>query len=183
MPKLVLDYHNDGVNALVFSKLNKYYLISGASDKSLIIWKIIHEGFTYEKMKIIKTQSDVTDLAILPNDSFIYAGCVDNNIYIWRSNFQTNSYELINCINNLHNNFITSICLEPSILKINPNDILNYYTTNGIKMASYSDDGRLVLSETHLTAQGVKSNVIKDFKEFINVKNKINQIQKKIELE
>jgi hypothetical protein len=71
--------------------------------------------------------------------------------------------------------------MDPGILKMNPNEIKNHLTNNGIKFASYSDDGRLILSETFLTNHGTRTNIIKDYKEFINVKNKINHIQKKIE--
>lgn len=182
LPKLILDYHNDSVNALAFTKVNKYFLVSGASDKCVIIWKILSEGFTYEKLRVIKSQSDITDLSILANDEYIFSGCVDNNIYIWRSNFVNNSFELVNCVNNLHNNFITSICLDPTLKKLNNKDLETVIATTGIRFASYSDDGRLVIAETALNpGQGFRTNILKDYKEFVNIKNKINQIQKKIE--
>jgi WD40 repeat protein len=181
LPKLILNYHEDSVNALQFARVNKYYLVSGGSDKNIIVWRIIEEGFTSEKIRIIKSHSDVTDLAILPNDEFILAGCVDNNIYIWRSNFQSKTFELVNCLNNLHSNFITSIVLDPTLEKLNLQDLNNQVNTNGFKFASYSDDGKLVITETKPEPNGFKTNVIKEYKEFVNQKNKINSIQKKIE--
>jgi WD40 repeat protein len=179
--KLTLDYHNDSVNALTFTKRNKYFLISGSSDKVMMIWKI-KEDFTSEKIRILKNQSDINDIQITPNDEFIFSGCIDNNIYVWRSNFSTNTFELVNCINNIHSNFITSICLDPNLERIAYTEMTSYIMNNGIKFASYSDDGKLVIAETLLSQNGFRNNVIKEFKEFINVKNKINSIQKKIEL-
>jgi WD40 repeat protein len=181
LPKLILNYHEDSVNALQFARVNKYYLVSGGSDKNIIVWRIIEEGFTSEKIRIIKSHSDVTDLAILPNDEFILAGCVDNNIYIWRSNFQSKTFELVNCLNNLHSNFITSIVLDPTLEKLNLQELNNQVNSNGFKFASYSDDGKLVITETKPEPNGFKTNVIKEYKEFVNQKNKINSIQKKIE--
>jgi len=179
--KLILNYHNDNVNALVFTKFYRNFLISGGSDKSLIIWKIIEENFTYEKMRILKNQSEVTDLTITPNDEFIFTASIDNNVYIWKSNFSTNTFELVNCINNIHINYITSICLDPNLEKVNVNDLSNYMSSNGIKFCSYSDGGKLVIAETFPSIQGFRNNTIKEFKEFINEKNKINSIQKKVE--
>jgi WD40 repeat protein len=181
LPKLVLKYHEDSVNALQFAKVNKYYLVSGGTDKNIIVWRIIEEGFTFEKIRIIKSQSDVTDLVILPNDEFILAGCVDNNIYIWRSNFQSKTFDLVSCVNNLHSNFITSIVLDPSLEKLNKQEISNFINSNGFKFASYSDDGKLVITEAKPEQNGFKINIIKEYKEFVNQKNKINSIQKKIE--
>lgn len=181
LPKLILNYHEDSVNALQFAKVNKYYLVSGGTDKNIIVWRIIEEGFTSEKIRIIKSQSDVTDLAILPNDEFIMAGCVDNNIYIWRSNFLLKTFDLVSCVNNLHSNFITSIVLDPNLEKLNTQEISKNIHSNGFKFASYSDDGKLVITESKPEQNGFKINVIKEYKEFVNQKNKINSIQKKIE--
>jgi len=38
----------------------------------------------------------------------------------------------------------------------------------------------LIITETN-TEKGIRNSVVKDYKEFINTKNKINSIQKKIE--
>jgi WD40 repeat protein len=180
LPKLSLDYHEDTVTALQFAKVNKYFLVSGGMDKNIIIWRIIEEGFTSERVRLIKGHSDVTDLAIMPNDEFILSACVDNNIYIWRSNFVEKSFELVSCVN-LHTNYVTSLVLDPSLDKLNPQDLSNFIITNGFKFASYADDGKLVLAEIFPVTNSFRTNVIKDFKEFVNVKNKINSIQKKIE--
>lgn len=125
MKKLELNYHNDSVNAIAFAKVNKFYLVSGASDKSIIVWKI-NDDFTGQNIRILKGQSDITELVILPNDQYIFAGCIDNNIYIWKSNFVSNSFDFVNCIS-LHSNYITSICLDPNFNMMDQN----------VKFASY----------------------------------------------
>ena len=171
LPKMILEYHNDSVNSVVFTKTQKGILVSGGSDKCIIIWKIVTESFTSEKMKILKNPSEVNDLCIYPNDNFIFAGCIDNNIYLWKSNFLSNSFENVKCIS-LHNNYITSLCLDPNI---DPSSQTG-------KFVSYSDEGMLIISELVTEQNGnIGIKVIKDYKEFINVKNKITSIQKKIE--
>jgi WD40 repeat protein len=177
LPKLILDYHEGSVSTIAFAKASRYFLVSGGSDKTIIVWKIIEENFTSEKIKLIKAQSDITDIVITPNDEYMFSGCVDNNIYVWRCNFYTKQFEQVSCIN-LHSNYITSICLDPNLEKNLANGDLNL---NSIKFASYSEEGRLILGEFEITQNGYKTNVIRDFKEIANTKNKINSIQKKIE--
>jgi WD40 repeat protein len=145
------------------------------------VQKIIEENFTYEKFRLINNQSEITDLAITPNDEFIFTASIDNKVYVWKSDFTKNSFELVNCINNIHNNFITSLCLDPSLEKVNVSELSHYMSTNGVKFCTYSDEGKLVISETLPSNQGFRNNTIKEFKEFINEKNKINSIHKKIE--
>jgi WD40 repeat protein len=181
LPKLILEYHNDTVNAIDFTKTHKNYLVSGGSDKCLIIWEILEHNFSYEKLRILKSTSDITDLKIIPNDEFIFASCVDNKIYTWRTNFNGRSFELVYCHNDLHSNFITSICLDPLFNNLNSEEINERIQKSGMRLASYSDDGELVVSEFFYNASGCKSNTMKNFKEFINFKNKVNSIHKKIE--
>ncbi len=181
LPKLILEYHNDTVNAIDFTKVNKNYLVSGGSDKCLIIWDIIEHNFSYEKLRILKTTSDVTDLKIIPNDEFVFASCVDNNIYTWRTNFEDRCFELVYCHSNIHKNFITSICIDPSLNNLNVREMSEVIQNKGLRIASYSDDGELVVSEFFSNESGYKSNILKDYKEFINFKNKVNSINKKIE--
>lgn len=166
-----MEYHNDSVNALCFSKLNSEFLVSGGSDKALIIWKIINteSHLKSEKLRIIKTNADVSEITMNPLDQMMFVGCIDNNIYVWKSNFMSNTFELVSTIA-YHTNFITSICLNP------------VQDTSTYRMASYSDDARLVISEiTGDSAGNIKVSLVKDYQEFINVKNKINSIHKKIE--
>lgn len=110
--KLVLETHISSVNALAFAKLHKYYLVSGGSDKSLIIWRI-KEDLTYQTLRIIKLAADVTDIVVLPNDEYIFSGCLDNNIYITRTSYSTVQFEQVSAVN-LHNSIITSIAIGPN---------------------------------------------------------------------
>lgn len=164
---LILDYHLDSINSITFAKTSRYHLVSGGADKTIMIWKINDETFTQEKSKIIKTQSDITDIAITSNDKFLLCASVDNNIYVYQTNFLQNQHTFYANIC-IHNNFITSICLQP----------IPDMNMQSIKFASYADDGRLILAELIL---GVKTNVIKDYKGLVNTTNKIISIQKKIE--
>lgn len=133
LPKLVVENHSDSINTLTFTKTHKHYLISGSSDKCLMIMRI-NQDFSTTNMKTIKGQSDIIDIAMSPNDQFIFSGCADNNIYLWKANFPNNTFDLINFIP-IHNNFVTSICLDPIIERnvMNGQELYNY----PIKFASY----------------------------------------------
>jgi hypothetical protein len=76
----------------------------------------INNDFSYKTIRMIKTQSDVTEIQVVPNDELMFVGCVDNNIYLYRSNFANNQFELYQTIS-LHQNYVTSICLDPFLDK------------------------------------------------------------------
>jgi WD40 repeat protein len=165
LKNLNLDFHQDSVNSIAFTKTLKHYLISGGADKSIMVWKINFENFSSEKSKLIKSQSEVTDIAISNNDEYFFTACIDNHIYVYKSNFLQRDHSFFLNIS-IHTNIITSISLHQED------------NSNSIKFASYSDEGRLIISEL---IPGEKPTVIKDYVEFVNSKNKINSIQKKIE--
>jgi WD40 repeat protein len=114
--KVEMEAHSDSVNTIVFTRLNKYYLISGSSDKCLIVWRINPVDMTFQNIKLIRTNSDVTEIVLLPNDEMMFVGCVDNNIYLYKSNFINNTFECFNHIN-IHQTYVTSICLDPFLEK------------------------------------------------------------------
>jgi WD40 repeat protein len=133
--KINMEAHSDSVNSLVFTKLNHYHLISGSSDKTIIIWRINPKDLTAQNVRLLRTHSDVTELALLPNDEVMFVGCVDNNIYLYKANFQANAFEYFSCVN-IHQTYVTSICLDPFIEKnihINKGSHLN----TSIKFVSY----------------------------------------------
>jgi WD40 repeat protein len=166
---IVLNYHMDSVNSIAFANNSKYYLVSGGADKTIIIWKIIlsDTNFSSEKTRILKSLSDITEIAISNNDEYMFTACFDNHIYVYKTNFEQNQFTIFSNLN-IHSNIITSICLEP----------LQDSNSQSIRFASYSDEGRLILAEVSFV--GMKINVLKDYTEIINSKNKINSIQKKI---
>ena len=169
LSKMILDHHTQGINSLAFTKVNKYHLISGGSDKCIIIWKLNEEKLTSEKIRLLNCTSDVNDIVILPNDEYILSGCVDCKIYFWKCNFEQKNFELIGMIDS-HSNYITSICLELTSIKE------NYF-----KFCSYSEDAHLIITEVTIEGKNLKFKIIKDFEEFVNIKNKINNLSKKIE--
>jgi WD40 repeat protein len=114
--RLEMEAHTDSVNAVVFTRLNKYYLVSGSSDKCIIVWRINQDDMAFKNVKLIRTNSDVTEIVLLPNDEMMFVGCVDNNIYLYRSNFQNKTFECFNHIN-IHQTYVTSICLDPFLEK------------------------------------------------------------------
>lgn len=177
--KLTLDTHVSSVNSLVFAKIYKYFLISGGSDKSLIIWRI-KEDLLYQTVRIIKLQADITDIVLLSNDEYIFSGCLDNNIYVIRSNFNTLQFEQFACIS-MHNSIITSIAIDPNIAGNNGNNGPIRFATYVNSFLNQYDDGRLILAETWLERAGVRTDVIRDYGDFGNKKNKNSSIQKKIE--
>ena len=117
--KVEMESHLDSINAICFTKKIKYYLVSGSSDKCLIIWRI-NNDLSHKAIRVINTQSDITEIVILPSDDLMCIGSVDNNIYLYKSNFVTNTFELISTIN-FHQNYVTSICLDPFVEKYNNN--------------------------------------------------------------
>lgn len=169
-PKFIdLKFHTGSINSIAFANNSKYYLVSGGADKTVMIWKILlnEANFSSQKSRMLTSLSDITDIVISKNDEYIFTACVDNFIYVYKSNFIQNQYTTISNIN-IHSNIITSIHLDPA----------QAFYSQSIKFASYSDEGRLILAE--LSIAEMKANITRDFTEIINKKNKINSIQKKI---
>lgn len=109
--KIELAYHSDAVNALVFAKRYHYNLISGSSDKSIIIW-YLNKDLSQNKKRLLTTNSEVTDLQLSLNDQFLFSSFMDNSIGIYYTHFQDNGNpELISVIN-VHNNIVTSLALD-----------------------------------------------------------------------
>ncbi len=129
--KVTIDIHLESVNVLAFTK-TKYYLVSGSSDKSIAITRINHD-LTYKNIRLIKTNSEVSEIVILPNDELCFVGCIDNNIYLYRSDFTNNQFDLYKTIS-LHQNYVTSICLDPFLEKALSNAS---HIGNSLKFVSY----------------------------------------------
>ena len=132
--KTELNYHSDSVNALVFARKTSNILISGSSDKSIIIW-YLNPDLSQNKKRLLLVNSEVTDLSLTLNDQFLFCSCVDNNIYIYYTCFPDNAPELVSTLS-VHNNIVTSLCLDNS-LDFSINMYLNDPSKTKIKCASY----------------------------------------------
>ena len=131
----------------------------------MAIWEIKQKVFTGEMLTSIQLKSQITTFDIYPDDSYIIAGCLDNNVYIIRSDLNLKVFETINVLI-AHDSFISSITLDPMI------------KTTG-RFASLSDKGRLIIAsfdqiENHL-------NLVYNYDDFVNLKHRCVITKKKID--
>ena len=82
IPKLILEFHIDQVSALQFSNTQPNLLFSSSYDKFIVLWKINPTNFSGEKLRVMQLQSEISDIALYPDDSHLLAGCFDNNVYV-----------------------------------------------------------------------------------------------------
>jgi len=117
------------INALVFAKRYSYNLISGSSDRSIIIW-YLSPDLSKNHKKLLSLGSEVTDLQLSLNDQLLFASCMDNKIYIYYTRFQENGIVDLISTMSYHSNIITSLALDNSC-----ND--SYSNKTVYKCASY----------------------------------------------
>lgn len=165
IPKLILEFHTDQVSGLHFSNTQPNLLFSSSYDKFIIIWKINPDSFSGEKLRAIPLKSEISDFALYPDDSYILAGCFNNNVYIIKCDYVNQNFDTVAALMT-HDNIVNSISLDPFI------------ETNG-RFASISDKGRLIIASFNKTNNIV--NVIHNFDEFVNGKHKCVILQKKID--
>ncbi len=120
LAKINLQYQGDSINALIFAKRYSYNLISGSSDKSIIIW-YLSSDLNQLKKRLLSLNSEVTDLQLTLNDQFLFASCVDNNIYVYCTRFQENGNADQIATLSYHSNIITSLALDNSCNDFNNN--------------------------------------------------------------
>jgi len=142
-----LENHEDSVNTLTFTNSSKYiyiifkkyqgpnYLISGGSDKNIIVWTVFSNStntVNAKVVKIIKTTSgnlliikwflDVLDLLLLPNDKYLISSCVEGNIFLYKINWEEKKLEIVGDYN-YHNKFVSSVICEPKFSNMNESAI------------------------------------------------------------
>ena len=165
IPKLVLEYHTMPISALHFSSLKQNTLLSSAYDALILIWNINADSFSGEKVGEIPLKHEITDFVLYPDDTYILAGCTDNNIYIIKTDFDNKTFDIVNVLIS-HESIISSIVLDPFI------------ETTG-RFASLSDKGRLVITSFN-TKDNILSIVFND-DDLVNIKHKCNLQSKKID--
>ena len=165
IPKLVLEYHTMPISALHFSSLKQNTLLSSAYDALILIWNINADSFSGEKVGEIPLKHEITDFVLYPDDTYILAGCTDNNIYIIKTDFDNKTFDIVNVLIS-HESIISSIVLDPFI------------ETTG-RFASLSDKGRLVITSFN-TKDNILSILFND-DDLVNIKHKCNLQSKKID--
>ena len=165
IPKLVLEYHTMPISALHFSSLKQNTLLSSAYDALILIWNINADSFSGEKVGEIPLRHEITDFVLYPDDTYILAGCTDNNIYIIKTDFDNKTFDIVNVLIS-HESIISSIVLDPFI------------ETTG-RFASLSDKGRLVITSFN-TKDNILSILFND-DDLVNIKHKCNLQSKKID--
>ena len=165
IPKLILEFHIDQVSALQFSNTQPNLLFSSSYDKFIVLWKINPTNFSGEKLRVMQLQSEISDLALYPDDSHLLAGCFDNNVYVIKVDFQKDILQTVATLV-AHDNIVNSISLDPFI------------ETTG-RFASLSDKGRLIISTFNRNENNVS--ILYNFEDFINPKHKCVMSRKKID--
>ena len=165
IPKLVLEYHTMPISTLHFSSVHQNTLLSSSYDALILIWSINEDSFSGEKVGEISLKHEITDFVLYPDDSYILAGCSDNNIYIIKTDFENKVFDIVNVLIS-HESIICSIVLDPFI------------GTTG-RFASLSDKGRLVI--TSFNAKDNILNIVFNDEDLVNIKHKCNIQRKKID--
>ena len=165
IPKLILEFHIDQVSALQFSNTQPNLLFSSSYDKFIVLWKINPTNFSGEKLRVMQLQSEISDIALYPDDSHLLAGCFDNNVYVIKVDFQKDILQIVATLV-AHDNIVNSITLDPLI------------ETTG-RFASLSDKGRLIISTFNRNENNVS--ILYNFEDFINPKHKCVMCRKKID--
>ena len=131
----------------------------------ITIWSLDSKSFSGDKIGEIPLKHEIYDFVLYPDDTYILAGCSDNNIYVIKTDFDNKTFDIVNVLIS-HESIISSIVLDPCI------------STTG-RFASLSDKGRLVV--TSFNAKDNILSVLFNDDEFVNVKHKCGTQRKKID--
>lgn len=153
------------ISALHFSSIRQNTLLSSSYDALILIWNINSDTFSGEKIGEIPLKHEITDFVLYPDDSYILAGCADNNIYIIKTDFENKTFDIVNVLIS-HESLISSIVLDPCL------------ETTG-RFASLSDRGRLVITSFN-TKDNILTILFND-DDFVNIKHKCSVQRKKID--
>ena len=162
---MVLDSLNSEITALHFSNIRHNTLLSSSFDSMITIWSLDSKSFSGDKIGEIPLKHEIYDFVLYPDDTYILAGCSDNNIYVIKTDFDNKTFDIVNVLIS-HESIISSIVLDPCI------------STTG-RFASLSDKGRLVV--TSFNAKDNILSVLFNDDEFVNVKHKCGTQRKKID--
>ena len=162
---MVLDSLNSEITALHFSNIRHNTLLSSSFDSMITIWSLDSKSFSGDKIGEIPLKHEIYDFVLYPDDTYILAGCSDNNIYVIKTDFDDKTFDIVNVLIS-HESIISSIVLDPCI------------STTG-RFASLSDKGRLVV--TSFNAKDNILSVLFNDDEFVNVKHKCGTQRKKID--
>lgn len=92
-------------------------MISGANDKCLLISKIKRdETLSSNAIRILTLPADILEIALFPREDYIFASCLDNNIFVVKSDFVNLSFACLTKVN-LFETLVSSIVIAPNILQ------------------------------------------------------------------
>ena len=165
IPKMVLDSLTSEITALHFSNIRQNTLLSSSFDSVITIWSLDSKLFSGDKIGEIPLKHEIYDFVLYPDDTYILAGCSDNNIYVIKTDFDNKTFDIVNVLIS-HESIISSIVLDPCI------------STTG-RFASLSDKGRLVV--TSFNANDNILSVLFNDDDLVNSKHKCEIQRKKID--
>jgi WD40 repeat protein len=135
-----LKNHTSTVWTIDITKLGDY-LVTGSEDKSIILWKI--DTGNYKNINMLYKVNDCHSRAVLSlsfnyDDSFLLAGSSDNTISLWKVDVKNNVLNLIEKVEDAHNEDVNCVSWNNSQLG------------NKNIFASCSDDGLVKIWSTNL---------------------------------
>lgn len=111
-----LDSHNGTVTCLKWSNCGNF-LVSGSDDKTIIIWKRVamKKSLHFSLVKrLIGHESDIQNISLNSADTLMMSCGLDCKIIIWQFTKQTQTFNKVIELDNIHKNFIKSCEFDPT---------------------------------------------------------------------
>lgn len=111
-----LDSHNGTVTCLKWSNCGNF-LVSGSDDKTIIIWKKVSmkNSLHFSLVKrLIGHESDIQNISLNSADTLMMSCGLDCKIIIWQFTKQTQTFNKVIELDNIHTNFIKSCEFDPT---------------------------------------------------------------------
>ncbi|SGZ38702.1 uncharacterized protein HGUI_00902 [Hanseniaspora guilliermondii] len=111
-----LDSHSGTVTCLKWTNCGNF-LVSGSDDKTIIIWKkvVVKKSLHFSLVKrLIGHESDIQNISLNSADTLMMSCGLDCKIIIWQFTKQTQSFNKVIELDNIHKNFIKSCEFDPT---------------------------------------------------------------------